>query len=364
MSKGFSIYLDFVRFLAAVAVVLYHGMEHVGPEVRLVMAGFGHEAVIVFFVLSGYVIASIADQRRSTLREYCVARLARVYSVAVPSILLTCVFDRVGMGVNSEVYEGAAAYSLPLVRVASSLVFMNEVWSISIMLFTNAAYWSLCYEVWYYAAFAAANYSGGRLRWGLLLGMVLLLGPKIPLLAPIWALGLLLARHERLRNLSPKMGLLVFAVSFGAGWAIRAIGLRGKCDAWTTSVLGEEWIAQLTFSRHFVYDYFLALLVFINLMGARSFFGRFDAILCAIATPIRFLAGSTFTLYLLHQPLQRLFSALFKAKLQSHSMYWAIVLCSLVSGVSIGCVIERRKDVAKRLLDKVWDAAGRVLQRV
>ena len=70
-----SIYLDLVRSLAAFFVVFDHASTlfdlHSVPR-------WGHQAVIVFFVLSGYVIGHVADTRETTLRAFLVARLARL----------------------------------------------------------------------------------------------------------------------------------------------------------------------------------------------------------------------------------------------------------------------------------------------
>ena len=89
MEKRFSLYLDMVRFIAAIFVVIAHyvqygilssSVSHYTPEV-------GREAVIAFFVLSGYVIAYTTEVKNQSLQEYVAARCARIYSVAFPILL-------------------------------------------------------------------------------------------------------------------------------------------------------------------------------------------------------------------------------------------------------------------------------------
>ena len=46
-------------------------------------------AVGVFFVLSGFVIGYAVHEREKDARSYFVGRAARVYSVAVPALVLT-----------------------------------------------------------------------------------------------------------------------------------------------------------------------------------------------------------------------------------------------------------------------------------
>ena len=51
---------------------------------------------MVFFVLSGFVIAYVSEQKEHTLREYSISRLARLWSVAVPALILTIALDQLG----------------------------------------------------------------------------------------------------------------------------------------------------------------------------------------------------------------------------------------------------------------------------
>ncbi|KAK0339081.1 hypothetical protein LTR94_036019, partial [Friedmanniomyces endolithicus] len=82
LDQPFSVYLDLVRFLAALAVVAMHvrqfGLVEAPGADHLTL--FGREAVMAFFVLSGFVIAYTTAQRRPSAREYALARAARIYS--------------------------------------------------------------------------------------------------------------------------------------------------------------------------------------------------------------------------------------------------------------------------------------------
>jgi hypothetical protein len=79
-----SIYLDFVRALAAFFVVLDHAPTLFDlPN----LPRWGHQAVMVFFVLSGYVICNVADTRETDVCSFLVARLARLWSVLLPAMV-------------------------------------------------------------------------------------------------------------------------------------------------------------------------------------------------------------------------------------------------------------------------------------
>lgn len=96
LPKAFSIYLDLVRFLAACLVYVYHSNQRWLIEPILPLAQHGHSAVIVFFVLSGYVIAYVTDTKERDWATYAASRLSRVYSVALPTIVLTLLLDSIG----------------------------------------------------------------------------------------------------------------------------------------------------------------------------------------------------------------------------------------------------------------------------
>src|SRR3954468_17403598 len=99
MKRGTSLYLDLVRFGAAFVVFLEHLREHTRnsfaafwrshPFLYVHLDAYSETAVIVFFVLSGYVIAHVLATRENTLTEFATSRLARLYSVAIPALLLT-----------------------------------------------------------------------------------------------------------------------------------------------------------------------------------------------------------------------------------------------------------------------------------
>lgn len=86
MTPFVSAYLDGLRVLAALSVLIYHwaGLYHVP---KAAAGHHGHDAVIVFFVLSGFVIAHVAE-RSPDWKHFAFARVTRVYSVGFPALVL------------------------------------------------------------------------------------------------------------------------------------------------------------------------------------------------------------------------------------------------------------------------------------
>lgn len=107
MSPALSCYLDGMRLLAAMLVYLSHANASWltgNLPVLWRISNLGNEAVMMFFVLSGFVIAFVTDKKEHTAREYLLSRFARLYSVAIPAIVLAFVSDSIGQSLSPSTY--------------------------------------------------------------------------------------------------------------------------------------------------------------------------------------------------------------------------------------------------------------------
>jgi peptidoglycan/LPS O-acetylase OafA/YrhL len=120
--------------------------------------------VVVFFVLSGFVIRHVTDTKEMHWPDYAASRIARIFSVTVPAIFLTLICDAIGRAVEPAIYAHSASGQV-LARVVLSLLLLNEVWLMSVMSFSNLPFWSICVEFWYYAAFALVVFLPRRKGW-------------------------------------------------------------------------------------------------------------------------------------------------------------------------------------------------------
>jgi peptidoglycan/LPS O-acetylase OafA/YrhL len=85
MTPGLSLYLDLLRVMAAVQVVVYHlGKIDAAGVGQGLLNAWGHEAVVIFFVLSGFVISHAANTSDRTFARYASSRISRLYSVVLP----------------------------------------------------------------------------------------------------------------------------------------------------------------------------------------------------------------------------------------------------------------------------------------
>lgn len=361
MKKEFSIYLDALRFFAAVLVFLNHSNIMEFPSALFTS---GHEAVMIFFVLSGFVIAYVTDAKEKTLRDYALSRIARVYSVALPAVILTLLVDRAGLAINAAGYPATFdATDFPLVRFVSSLTFTNELWFVSIQSFSNHPYWSLNYEVWYYAGFACLAFFTGPTRWILFGAVALIAGIKIALLAPIWWAGVWCYRTTIHQRLSWTGGWTLVGLSLAGIFAYFRFGLEPMNLRMLGDHLDPELYVELGWSKRFLSDYVLAAFVVAHFIGMRRVAPALKGIL-VFETQIRWLAGYTFALYLFHVPLLLFFRAVFDLQTGGAVEYAAVAGSALVTIFVLGSITERQKGRVKAWASTAFDLLGRGYSRI
>jgi peptidoglycan/LPS O-acetylase OafA/YrhL len=296
LDKPFSLYLDLVRILAACAVVMAHfGYFRIFSDDQIAhVADLGREAVIAFFVLSGFVIAYSAEQRNPTLRDYVSARCARLYSVVLPMLVLAFSLAWLASGLLHVTVNGAYQLHKPWLYIPFHLLFLGELWSLVEVPPWLLPYWSLNYEAWYYVLFGAARYLKGRTR---LLGLAVfaLMGPRLWLLLPLWLSGVFLYRWQKTQTIPRGTAR--------AGWLLTL--LLAAAWAWHDPEQQLRLVARAAWpfpgirmgsADRVLSDYLVAILVLANFACAR----HAGLKLLPAARPIRFLSAHTFTLYLSH----------------------------------------------------------------
>lgn len=147
-------WLDWARFLAAFWVLIVHarGFTWVRyADIQQEFKGFftatffaltrvGHEAVLFFFVLSGFLVGGKLIERclhgEFDVNSYVVDRATRIYVTLIPAIALSVLLGLL-----------RSKYTEPQVLIGNLLglqgVFVDSVAG-------NAPLWSLAYETWFY----------------------------------------------------------------------------------------------------------------------------------------------------------------------------------------------------------------------
>jgi peptidoglycan/LPS O-acetylase OafA/YrhL len=251
MNPGISYFLNLSRWVAAFAVVFYHlrhlslvdfnevSRQNLFTKALYFAAGLGHEAVMVFFVISGFLVGGLTWQKWQrqgpTLRSYFVDRAARIYTVLLPALVGGLVLDWIGLHfVNqSELYTNSAQYHTNSLgtRICASMdvqTFLGNVLMLQGILTehlgSNGPLWSLAYEWWYYCVFglsAAALTGSGKARWACALvaaALVTLLPGKLLAWGGIWLLGILAHRWVTSKAWRPHpfIGIALFLAALAA----------------------------------------------------------------------------------------------------------------------------------------------------
>ena len=180
LSASASAHLDVIRAAAAWAVMWGHlrtlffvDFQHLHSPGWLLGAlyfftGFGHQAVMVFFVLSGFLISATVTKSHMSgtwsWREYAINRSTRLYVVLIPGLLLGSLWDLAG----SALFASTGLYTHPLSDLGPTIAsnnlsvgnFFGNLFFLQTIICptfgSNTPLWSLANEFWYYALFPAA----------------------------------------------------------------------------------------------------------------------------------------------------------------------------------------------------------------
>jgi len=343
MSPALSLYLDMVRIAAALFVVYAHSnLRFLLPEV-LPLAEFGHSAVVVFFVLSGYVIAFASDSRERDAIDYAAARVSRIAPLALFSVLAALTADSLGRWLAPELYQAIPADRL-LLRLLLSAGLLNELWWLSVMPFSNVPQWSLCYEAVYYLLFGIAVHARAGWRGPALAAVAIIAGPKILLLAPCWLAGVAAWRFRGEDRWRPTGAALAWLGTAALFWLYHRLDLmRAFAQDALAPHTGPWLMTHLAFSKYFAADWLLALVVAVNFVAARSLLARARAPAAAVRAVAARLGMLTFAIYILHFPLLYLGGALARGVPAGGPKWAAVVALALGLAMLIGTLVDRAR---------------------
>ena len=307
MKKELSIYLDLVRFMAAMVVFLGHASGQLTGAFLWQLNGYLSASVMVFFVLSGFVIAFVFDTKEKTITEYSIARISRLTSVVVPALILTVLCDYIGTSVKPALYfEGPwPAPNNSLINYFLSALLVQNIWGLDLNPGINTPFWSLSFELMFYVLFATLVYFQGKIRVVLFVLFCLFSGPDILAYFPIWLIGVaiyyLFKYQERWLMKFTKSSLIISLL------AVVCFFIFVPTIAKALSYKPDFMIAE----RNLLADYIFAIMFSAHLVFALPLLKYLSPILCKFQKTIVYLASLTFSLYLFHRPLIQVFATVF-----------------------------------------------------
>lgn len=355
MPKILSAYLDLLRFAAALLVFIVHANYERftdGLPALWRVAGLGNDAVMIFFVLSGFVIAYVSETREKGVAIYFSARLARLWSVTVPALALTLVLDYTGKQLSPAMYDGSWFQdSNPIFRTIANLFFFNEIWFWSIRPFSNGPYWSIGYEFWYYVIFASTLFLKGSTQKITIASLAIFIGPKILLLFPVWWVGVWAYRTSLANEISAKLATALFIGTILTYAALRISGAIDHLDGIVQSTFGKTFATDnLRWSQYFLSSYLIGLLLAVNFVAARRLSKELTNAKVPLERTITYLAGFTFSLYLFHYPLLQFLAAVCDFYAIERLKLPIVIFGTLCIVWLIGSWAERQKHPIRRLL--------------
>ncbi|MDB5852974.1 MAG: O-antigen acetylase [Herminiimonas sp.] len=308
-----SSFLDASRWIAALLVVIGHIRQIVNVDFGSAstqnglttffyfITGFGHESVVVFFVISGFLVGGVTLERWQksgvSLSEYFVSRTARIYTVLPVALAIGWALDLAGshwIGNDHHYFvqqDPEVASSLAVNQMLFS-TFVGNLFNVENIfvpiLGTNGPLWSLAYEWWYYClfAFVASGLMTNGQRRVFLLSLAVLLTAILPwkflLWMSVWLTGVAAYPVYRRKGWKPHP-LAGFAVFTGVAIAVR-IAPKFIPNAESTAV---AWALDFVLGLAYAF----ALVSLANLKRELPF-----------ARAHQKLAGFSFTLYVTHAP--------------------------------------------------------------
>jgi len=358
-----SLLMNLSRGVASLQVAAAHLRSEIYPGLRgldepgigymalAFFTGFAHQAVIVFFLISGWLVGGSLLNKMGqprALRSYAIDRATRLWTVLVPTMLIM-----IGIGlVTGVVAPAPAGLGNPGEFSARTLVGnLLGLQTIAVERFGgNYPLWSLANETWYYIQFPLLLliFTGRGLFQqaagaALLALTVAFLPDAMSLYFGIWLLGALFSRIRI--DSSVGMRLLLLAVAM-------AVSVYYRIKGFNDDIVPESFVQDL-----------LCSLPIVLLLAAMHAPVGHSAILRCIGKFAKCLSEFSFTLYVLHVPTIQLLEHIGRArfgrdKLDPTSVsdfaIYVAMLAILVAASYLSYLLFERNTYRVRRVFKRW----------
>ena len=299
-----SIVISLLRGLAAFVVAAAHLRSEIYPGLRTVAdpslwfqgfafaTGFAHQAVLVFFVISGWLVGgSLLNKigQPGAVTNYAIDRATRLWTVLIPTFGLTLLF---GLGTGVLLPSGI---DFVTANEFSALSFAGNLFGLQGVALAdfggNYALWSLANETWYYVLFpvlvvlfTARRITSRLAGIAVLVVAVVLLPIEIILYFAIWLLGVAFSRVR---------------IECGAGLRWAWLVPLGAASAYFRLTADNDRFDQTTLGM----DLLLSLMLLALLSSLQFSAGSASKLARPLARIGKFFADFSFSLYVLHLPL-------------------------------------------------------------
>ena len=305
-------FLVMISHLKPILFVEYANLQHksVLTDAFYFVTGLGHEAVVVFFVMSGLLVGGLSLERHIDRRfvpsEFVIHRFSRIYIVLIPALMAGFVLDHIGLlhfnaaGIYTESLRfrmpGIVANQLSWHLVLENGLMLQQI--VAPVLGSNGALWSISYEWWCYALFFFAFYflvsctrRPPKLHYALLVCLLLVLLPiDVMRYFLVWMIGVAVL-FSPLRHIPCN----------------RLLGYAGLIASVLWSRIDQNNAAPIMgFERTFIHDLVLACACFFLFTALN----QYRPLLPRRPIVHQVLAGFSYTTYLVHLPFMTIIIAI------------------------------------------------------
>ncbi|MCY0171705.1 acyltransferase family protein [Klebsiella michiganensis] len=296
-------------------VVLSHAAGFTSLKIPII-SGLGTEAVVVFFVLSGYVIAYVSNNKENNYAAFFKARAIRIYSVLVPAILITFFLDHIGLKYNPSYYFSHPNFysDYSFFTFIKLVFFLGEGFNQHLVFGSNEPIWSIGFECIYYILFGALLFCRKKPILFLIFFIFIFISlPKVIIYFPLWLMGVFV---YKISNINFKYSHFLFILTLPLFYLTIKLPLAHI-------PMYKPFVWSLHQFSSIIYFYLFSLVVSINILTAKAFFEYtgLKKILTSCEYYIRYLSGKTFTLYLMHLPVMMLICSLYYPKTIISSLF-------------------------------------------
>jgi len=294
-----SLLISLLRGLAAVQVAAAHLRAEFMPGLRSLdnpalwyqglafFTGFAHQAVVVFFLISGWLVGGSLLNKRGqpeALKLYAIDRITRLWTVLVPTFALILAIGILTGSIDPLTADFSRENAYSATALAGNLLGLQ---TISVPQFGgNFPLWSLANESWYYLMFPLLLMAfGGPRRVAAMLALAaatVLLPFHIVLYFSIWLLG---AAFSRVRLECGGVTRIALLAVLGA--LSTYFRLKGHNDDMGPASFGQDLLLSVIFLL------FLSSTIIRPSPAIR---------LAPLRNAANFFSNFSFTLYVIHIP--------------------------------------------------------------
>ncbi len=294
--------LDALRGMAALYVVIHHSVSNPIMLLGLDFAWlfrFGEEAVILFFLLSGFVINfSFTNSKDKTFGNYFFKRATRIY---IPLLIV------MALGYFMECLDAGAVVNAHPTELVLNLLMLQDISSLKPNVVVdpymhNSPLWSLSYEWWFYMLYfhIKRHASPDRQKDIFVLGLSIasawvylnfpVFVPRLLMYMSIWWLGVMLSnRYMQGQDINARSMAMPLAGIFTI-FLICGLGVYRASLAGTLSGMGVHPVLEMR-------DHLSALLI----VGAALFWKAHGWVLFdKLVKPFLRFAPVSYVVYISH----------------------------------------------------------------